>query len=54
MLNPAIEVIVRTHSAEEAALLRAERAGGVYLGEHELARSMARHVIATYEGKETA
>jgi CPA2 family monovalent cation:H+ antiporter-2 len=54
MLNPAVEIVVRTHSEEEAGLLRAERAGGVYLGEHELARSMARHVIASYEGREPA
>jgi CPA2 family monovalent cation:H+ antiporter-2 len=54
MLNPAVEIVVRTHSEEEAGLLRSDRAAGVYLGEHELARSMARHVIATYEAKETA
>jgi monovalent cation:H+ antiporter-2, CPA2 family len=45
MLNPHIEVVVRTHSEEEADLLRGENAGAVFLGEHELARSMARHVI---------
>ncbi|MDX2061294.1 MAG: YbaL family putative K(+) efflux transporter [Gemmatimonadales bacterium] len=43
-LNPAIEVVVRTHGEEEAELLRRERVGEVFLGEHELAVTMARHV----------
>lgn len=45
MLNPRIEIVVRTHSEEEAALLRGEHAGAVFLGEHELALSMTRHVL---------
>lgn len=45
MLNPGIEIVVRTHSEEEAALLRSENAGMVFLGEHELALSMTRHVL---------
>ena len=45
MLNPRVEVLVRTHSEEEAALLRNEHAGTVFLGEHELALSMTRHVL---------
>ena len=44
-LNPRIETLVRTHSEEEAALLRKEDVGAVFLGEHELARSMTRHVL---------
>ena len=36
-LNPAIEIVVRTHSEEEAALLRKENVGMVFIGEHELA-----------------
>ena len=43
-LNPDIKIAVRTHSEEEAALLRSERAGAIFIGEHELARSMAAHV----------
>jgi CPA2 family monovalent cation:H+ antiporter-2 len=50
MLNPAIEIVVRTHSDGEAELLRAEKVAGVFLGEHELARSMARHVIDHFAG----
>jgi CPA2 family monovalent cation:H+ antiporter-2 len=45
-LNPAIEVVVRTHSDEEAALLQSENVGTVFMGEHELAQGMARHVVA--------
>ncbi len=44
-LNPGIESIVRTHSEEEADLLRKENAGSVFMGEHELAAGMARHLI---------
>ncbi len=44
-LKPNIETVVRTHSDEEAALLRADRAGEVFIGEHELALGMTRYVL---------
>lgn len=44
-LNPAIEILVRTHNEEEASLLQKERVGTVFYGEHELASAMARHVL---------
>ncbi|MDK9724973.1 MAG: Kef family K(+) transporter [Sterolibacteriaceae bacterium MAG5] len=44
-LNPDIEVVLRTHSDDEAALLRRERIGTVFMGEHELARGMSSHVL---------
>jgi CPA2 family monovalent cation:H+ antiporter-2 len=44
-LNPGIKVLVRTHNEEEARLLREETGGTVLVGEHELARSMTRHVL---------
>ncbi len=44
-LNPKVETVVRTHSDEEADLLRAEHAGTVFMGEHELALGMTRHVM---------
>lgn len=44
-LNPGIETVVRTHSEEEATLLRQESAGTVFMGEHELALGMTRHVL---------
>jgi CPA2 family monovalent cation:H+ antiporter-2 len=45
-LNPAIEVVLRSHNADEAQRLRDELAGTVFVGEHELARAMAAHVLA--------
>ena len=51
-LNPGIEIILRTHSDEEADMLRAENLGKVFMGEHELARGMARHVLARMGFKE--
>lgn len=57
MLNPDIDIIVRTHSDEEAALLRRERASAVFMGEHELALGMTRHVldrIAAHNAKQQA
>ncbi len=44
-LNPGIEVVLRTHSDEESVLLQKENLGKVFMGEHELARGMTRHVL---------
>ena len=48
MLNPRIEIVVRTHSDEEADLLRRDNVGEVFMGEHELATGMTRHVLARF------
>ncbi len=45
MLNPTIEVVVRTHSEEESRLLQTENVATVFMGEHELALGMTRHVL---------
>jgi CPA2 family monovalent cation:H+ antiporter-2 len=45
-LNPNIKTVVRTHSDEEAELLRSERAGEVFMGEQELAKGMTEYVLA--------
>ena len=45
MLNPGVETVMRTHSEEEAALLQRENVDKVFMGEHELALGMTRHVI---------
>jgi len=45
-LNPAIEVVVRTHGDDEAALLTQEQIGKVFIGEQELANGMAGHVLS--------
>lgn len=44
-LNPGIRTVVRTHSESEADLLRKEKAGRVFLGEHELAESMSSYIL---------
>ncbi|HZB27730.1 MAG TPA: cation:proton antiporter [Gemmatimonadales bacterium] len=49
-LNPRIEVLLRTHSDEEAELLRRENLGQVFMGEHELAQAMTRAVFEHQTG----
>ncbi|SHG37564.1 YbaL family putative K(+) efflux transporter [Massilia sp. CF038] len=46
ILNPSIKVLVRTHSEQDAELLRQDNLGTVFLGEQELARSMTDHITA--------
>jgi CPA2 family monovalent cation:H+ antiporter-2 len=48
LLNPAIETVVRTHNAAEAALLAQENIGRVFLGEDALANAMGQHVLGRY------
>jgi CPA2 family monovalent cation:H+ antiporter-2 len=50
-LNSAIEVVVRTHSEQEAQLLESDRVGKVFMGEHELAKAMAAHVLTRASGQ---
>ncbi|WP_373989903.1 YbaL family putative K(+) efflux transporter [Duganella sp. BuS-21] len=45
-LNPNIKTVVRTHSDEEAELLRNERAGEIFMGEQELAKGMTAYVLS--------
>jgi monovalent cation:H+ antiporter-2, CPA2 family len=44
-LNPGIQVVVRSHNAQEAELLEQDGAGTVFVGEVELAKSMTQHVL---------
>jgi CPA2 family monovalent cation:H+ antiporter-2 len=44
-LNPDIEVVVRSHSEEEAQLLQRDVTGRVFVGESELARAITEHVL---------
>jgi CPA2 family monovalent cation:H+ antiporter-2 len=53
-LNPAVEVVLRTHSEDESVLLRAEGLGTVFFGEEELARGMAGHVMTRFAPAEPA
>jgi CPA2 family monovalent cation:H+ antiporter-2 len=45
-LNPQVEIVVRTHSDEEAELLETEKVGKVFMAEHMLAISMTTHILA--------
>jgi monovalent cation:H+ antiporter-2, CPA2 family len=45
-LNPPIEVVVHTHSEDDAALLTREQMGRVFIGKQELASGMAAHVLS--------
>jgi CPA2 family monovalent cation:H+ antiporter-2 len=51
-LNPGVEVVLRTHSDDEAVLLEQEGIGKVFMGEHELALGMTRHVLSRMRGGE--
>ncbi|MFN7521529.1 MAG: NAD-binding protein, partial [Lysobacteraceae bacterium] len=44
-LRPALRVLVRTHSAEEAELLERQQLGEVFYGERELALGLARRLL---------
>jgi CPA2 family monovalent cation:H+ antiporter-2 len=48
VLNPRIEIVLRTHSEDELDLLRQEGIGTVFLGEEELARGMVSHVVQRF------
>ncbi|MBP6900743.1 MAG: Kef family K(+) transporter [Burkholderiaceae bacterium] len=47
-LNPDIEVVLRSPNAEEAALLRQERLGQVFVAEEELSRGLVDHVLQRF------
>jgi CPA2 family monovalent cation:H+ antiporter-2 len=50
-LNPGVETVVRTHSDEETERLRKENVDKVFMGESELARSMAQYVVERVGGR---
>ncbi len=47
-LNPGIEIVLRTNSEDETQMLRRDDIGVVFLGEEELAKGMARHVLERF------
>jgi CPA2 family monovalent cation:H+ antiporter-2 len=47
-LNPAIEIVLRTHNEEEAARLAKDEIGHVFFGEEELAKGMTNHVLQRF------
>jgi len=47
-LNPSIEVVLRTHSEEEAEMLARENGTRVFFAEEELAGGIANHVLRRF------
>ena len=45
LLNPSIEIVVRSHNEEEARRLEQDLSSRVFVGEHELALAMTRYVV---------
>jgi len=48
MLNPDIEIVLRTHSEDESEMLRKDHLGAVFYGEEELAKGMTNHVLERF------
>ena len=48
LVNPGIQVILRTHNEDEVELLKQEQLGQVFLGEDELAQSMTQATLAYF------
>jgi len=53
-LNPPIGILIRTHSDEEAQLLKRENLGQVFMGEHELALAMTRETLIRMDPSRSA
>jgi CPA2 family monovalent cation:H+ antiporter-2 len=47
-LNPKLEIIIRTHNEEEAALLEKEISGKVFFAEGEIAKNMGEYALNRY------
>lgn len=48
ILNPNIEIILRTHGEDESVMLRRDGIGVVFFGEEELARGMTSHILERF------
>lgn len=48
-LNPAIDIVLRTHTEEESQLFRKENLGAVFFGEEELAKGMMGHILERFK-----
>jgi CPA2 family monovalent cation:H+ antiporter-2 len=53
-LNPAIEIVVRTNSADDAALIERDQIGKAFFDRQELARGMSSHVLSRMRPPATA
>lgn len=47
-LQPAIQIVIRTHNEDEAKLLKTESIGKVFYGEEELANGMCKFIVSQY------
>lgn len=53
-LNPAIEIVLRTHSEAESRMLGRDGVGTVFFGEEELAKGMSNHVLQRFPPPDAA
>jgi CPA2 family monovalent cation:H+ antiporter-2 len=51
LLQPKIEIVVRTHNEDESKFLREENIGKVFYGEEELANGMCEFIVEQYAPK---
>ena len=51
LLNPEIEVVVRSHNEDEAHMMRNENLGTIFVGEQELAKGISAHVLQTLRNR---
>uniref|UniRef100_Q47B82 Kef-type potassium/proton antiporter, CPA2 family n=1 Tax=Dechloromonas aromatica (strain RCB) TaxID=159087 RepID=Q47B82_DECAR len=47
-LNPAVEIVLRTHSDDDSELLRKDGIGAVFFGDEELAVGMSRRILQRF------
>jgi CPA2 family monovalent cation:H+ antiporter-2 len=48
-INPAVEIVLRTHSQDEVDFLRREKMGEVFFGEEELAKNILGHIRKRFD-----
>ena len=48
-INPAVEIVLRTHSQDEMNFLRQEKMGEVFFGEEELAKNILGHILKRFD-----
>ena len=53
MLNPGIDVVIRTHSPDAVEIFRRDAIGAVFFDEEELARGMKNHILSKFAPQET-
>jgi len=51
LLQPQIEVVIRTHNEDESKLLEKDNIGTIFFGEAELAKGMTKHILERFSPK---